>query len=1087
MKTQTPLKVFAALALLTLGLGIKTQGATDYYVSPTGSDANTGLSISQPWTLAKGLEWITNGNTVWMMTGEYAGGSPGSPHQILNDNNTATRSWLKSLEYRGARIVAGNPGLTVLATNIGVHGITVSNATTGVNVAGADVILSGGYFTSNSLAGIWIDHGATRCKVHNNVVEHNGNDINDRGIACYGNTSEIFSNIVRTNRGFGIWVTPLNFIEPSILNKVYNNITEGHVDQAGMRIISSSSTGTLGDTNWIYNNNIMDGLWLDAGFPQVYNNVIYPGPATFGLAIYTNPVAPFIVDITTMDYNFATNTLVSAGANDLIIANYTKDILFPSNSFGQYWLSYTNPLRHMATRSTLAGSMDWFNRPRLAPKDIGAIQYEEEFETDTRDLNNTLLDPYFCNVPSFRVVGHKAYHNVRWNVTTLNVAGHCLYRKAGGGAYAKVADIAARDINYVDLTGALSDGVVYTYKLTSTNLHGNTIDSQEYAITCDKLSTVHPDRRLIWSSQITGLTNGVWPSDSYSVWADITVDIPGTNIVAIGDGVTDNRGAFAAALNLAPSNSIIYIGTEGEYQISGDIGWDKQSLTTNNNKVLRGINTNVIIKASSGFTGSSMFKLGRYNEQTTDRVLTSRLAKGATQMTWVGGYGTIPIVAGSLIMIWENDASGRWGALTPNGGDADPVYNSNDGANLITASAPLVRQLVRVISLPGSGVINFWPPLMQAFSKEATCRYQYLYMCNNSGLENLTFDNTEGIETTNNVSRIIDMEGGYGNWLRNIRTIGGNSSHIRAQWLLNCTMDGGWHAEAAHFTANAGIGLQLLRDVDSCVIMNNVYKTLFPHIEKQKSIDGNVFIGNFQWDPKSGLAPMLNHGGHNRFNLYEFEDGHGWAQDGYFNSEQDPLIHRSYYSGYHTNFGAVKVLALNRFTRAVNVENSRLGLQGFTNWVTTIYTNGWDNSWHALYRWGYPNIGNNSYTATNTWYHYTNMADLDSGAIADSIIHGVHNTATGAIDYDPSNPSRTWRYSYFLDWNNITPPTWYTNAIWPPVGVDSGTITTNWTTAGTYFWSTILSYIPPANPGFPLFPDLGPVGEDYFNKCYFVE
>ena len=1069
-------KTLVAVLVSSFLLGIKSR-AIDYYVSPTGSDANTGLSTSQPWTITKGLLWVTNGNTVWMMDGSYSSGN------ALTVNNPTARATLKALNYRQAYISGGNVAFSVDVTNVSVYGLVISNSNNGLTIIANDVHLGGCYFTSNNNSSISISPVSVG-HIYNNTVEFSGNDSTDSGILVRSAGIHLRNNIVRTNMGWGIRFRPINSSDSMAENYIYNNIVEGHTNQPGIEVYNCATDGSKSSTNYIYNNNILDGLALHGGTPRVYNNVIYYSPTNNQL-IWTNPSAPLTVDITTIDYNFATNTIVGSGANNLNLANYSKNTLFPSNQFNQYWLSYTNPLRLTATRSTSAGPYDFFGRARLFPYDIGAIQYEEEFESDTRDLNSRNLDPYFCNVPAFRVVGHKAYHNVRWNVTALNVTGHALYRKEGAGAYTKIADIAPRDINYVDLTGSLIDGTVYTYKLTSTNLYGNTIDSQPYIITCDKLSTVHPDRRITWGTNITGLPNGSYPT--HTVWSDITTNIPGTNIVVTGDGSTDNRGAFAAALRLAPSNSVILIGSNGIYDVSGTIGFLVQNLTSNNNKILRGVSSNVIIRAKSGFTGGSIFQMGQFNEQGTDRIISSRLPRGSTQMTWPGGYGVIPIQVGSLINIWQNNASGRWGANTTTGGDADPVYNSNDGTTLVSASAPLVRQMVMVTSLPGSGVINFEPPLMFDFSKEAICHYQYLWMCNNSGVENITFDNTVDSATTNNVLRIMDIEGTYGCWTRNVRTLKARSAHIRMQYALRNQIDGNWLDDAVSFTANAGIGLQLLRDVCSSVFMNTIYKTVFPHIEKQKAINGNVFAANFYWDPRGGLAPMDNHGGHNQFNLYEFEDGYGVVMDGYFNSEQDSLFHRCYYTGYATNFGARKIMNLGRFTRGVSIENTRLGLN-YTNWTTEIYTNGWNNAWASIYRWGYPNMGNDTYTGSNGVYHYSNMASLDTtGVKADAIIHGVYNTATGAVDYDPANADRTWRYSYFTEWNNPTPPTWYTNAVWPPNGVDTGTYTTNFTTAGNYFWSTLLTYIPPATPWLPVFQDLGPVPSEFYIDCPFPE
>src|SRR5664279_1798551 len=59
---------------LLVGLGFfgtKTALATEYYISPTGSDSNPG-TLAAPWgTIQKGADTAVAGDTVWIRGGTY--------------------------------------------------------------------------------------------------------------------------------------------------------------------------------------------------------------------------------------------------------------------------------------------------------------------------------------------------------------------------------------------------------------------------------------------------------------------------------------------------------------------------------------------------------------------------------------------------------------------------------------------------------------------------------------------------------------------------------------------------------------------------------------------------------------------------------------------------------------------------------------------------------------------------------------------------------------------------------------------------------------------------------------------------------
>ena len=73
---------------------------------------------------------------------------------------------------------------------------------------------------------------------------------------------------------------------------------------------------------------------------------------------------------------------------------------------------------------------------------------------------------------------------------------------------------------------------------------------------------IDADRRIAWSPGIPG---GI-PERS-SVYCNVKVAIPGTNLVAMGDGMTDDWAALQSAINLCPSNEVVLL-PSGTFRIT---------------------------------------------------------------------------------------------------------------------------------------------------------------------------------------------------------------------------------------------------------------------------------------------------------------------------------------------------------------------------------------------------------------------------------------------------------------------------------------------------------------------------------------
>jgi len=173
---------------------------------------------------------------------------------------------------------------------------------------------------------------------------------------------------------------------------------------------------------------------------------------------------------------------------------------------------------------------------------------------------------------------------------------------------------------------------------------------------------IPPERKVnwgvagVWENGVKGIPNRT------VVFCDVRVSIPGSSLVARGDGVTDDTAALQAAINACPAGQVVYL-SAGTYRISG-------TLYPKSNMVIRGAgpgSTTIVqhgnayafyivgadsfayTDATSGYTkGSdtivvsdpSLFQVGDMvrMDQLNDPSLTTNVGTGGT-CTWCGRYG----------------------------------------------------------------------------------------------------------------------------------------------------------------------------------------------------------------------------------------------------------------------------------------------------------------------------------------------------------------------------------------------------------------------------------------------------------------
>lgn len=386
---------------------------TIYYVAPSGSSSNTGLSTNSPWILRKGIFHLGPDVTVIMMSGAYAG-----PVTIYNiTNGTAGHpATLKSQTKWGA-VIANSTKYGIQVWNASntpayliLDGLCVSNsAGNGIWVLNPKCTVRNCWLVNNGGFGLNIEH--SNSVVEYNLIELSGHGVGSssagHGIYISDQNSIIHGNVIRHNGGFGMQLYTRyssNYWQNG--NQIYNNVFQSDKSTAALAVYGADDTGGSGThpgTNSIIGNTIIGGLQLEYGTACVTNNIILPssGHSTIPIWDPTAHVAVFLGN-----YNLGTNTLLSSntlagngcantyGLNDVV----TNTAGFVSSGFGLYYLRADSPARGAAF-PTGCRPVDFFGNAQSSVTDIGAFQYNATLAGDIRVLDPSPANPDYWSLP----------------------------------------------------------------------------------------------------------------------------------------------------------------------------------------------------------------------------------------------------------------------------------------------------------------------------------------------------------------------------------------------------------------------------------------------------------------------------------------------------------------------------------------------------------------------------------------------------------------------------------------------------------------------------------------------------------------
>ncbi|KAB1441019.1 right-handed parallel beta-helix repeat-containing protein [Candidatus Galacturonibacter soehngenii] len=159
------------LASLVLISEVPVIAATNYYVSPSGSDSNVGTSSSKPYkTLAKAVSSASAGSTIYMMSGTHSYSST-----VKLSKNGTSSSRIKITNYSGSTPVidfsampenTSNRGLQISGSYWTISGLKIQEAgDNGIYITGNNNIVQNCEITKCHDTGLQLSNGASNNQI----------------------------------------------------------------------------------------------------------------------------------------------------------------------------------------------------------------------------------------------------------------------------------------------------------------------------------------------------------------------------------------------------------------------------------------------------------------------------------------------------------------------------------------------------------------------------------------------------------------------------------------------------------------------------------------------------------------------------------------------------------------------------------------------------------------------------------------------------------------------------------------------------------------------------------------------------------
>ena len=483
-----------------------------------------------------------------------------------------------------------------------------------------------------------------------------------------------------------------------------------------------------------------------------------------------------------------------------------------------------------------------------------------------------------------------------------------------------------------------------------------------------------------------------------------------TNVCA-----TLNPGATATQIN----NAIASCGSGNVVKLNPGIYNVAGIQISSSNVTLRGAGAD-----QTTLKGCAILKLGNGSRTAHGASVTSGGVKGTSTITV---SSTSNLAVGTMIELDRVD-------------DSDFVKSGIGGGRFI-------RQINRITAVSGS-VLTLQNPLLWDFTSAggATLRFSFASV-SFSGVEDMKLDHsgTSGCNDHN-----FDVQYCYACWIKGIESSKPSGYHMVISGTLNLEIRDSYIHEASTYGANNGgvvvYGNPAWGSNSNGLIENNIFNRLFPAVELQNSSSGFYIGYNYSYGSQSQAsgAPVTwtyldNHGPHDMMNLYEGNIGEMFGSDGYFGGSSHGTAARNYFTGYNPNFGTKDdPVRLNRASYYYNIVGNVLGSNG-ENPQKYQQTSNDCTGGPAIYRLGYPNAGNCSFTDV-TGHPIPGLTYPDAKVASTLLRWGNYDYFSDANRFDPAEipagvpvPSdQVIPISYY----HASKPSWFGSRPWPLIGPD---------------------------------------------------
>lgn len=368
-------RILSAVCLFVFLAAQLRAAVTNFYVTPTGSSGNTGLSLASPWPFQHALNNAGASNIVNIATGDY----------YLTNELVCGQSWLtiQAITKWGPRLIWTNAPIDSSAISVypatthhvTIDGLQVTNCLAfGISLFGPTNTVKNCWVTHVGTAGY---HGPTNgggyaiyaksvneTLIERNLVEYNGS-VTDFDEALYigGTNIVVRNNVVRYNYAWGLHLNVFSghFVKNA---HVYNNLSYSNAVGGGtaLEFTINADGGTGHQTNYIYGNIFLsrqtDCVYINRADGFFTNNIFLGGMLTGAQGTWTGG-----------------NNLTNISA-----ANYVN------TAKGLYWPAFSSSARG-AARTDIFGPVDFFNTNQTSVVDIGAFQYSATRTNDSRTLD----------------------------------------------------------------------------------------------------------------------------------------------------------------------------------------------------------------------------------------------------------------------------------------------------------------------------------------------------------------------------------------------------------------------------------------------------------------------------------------------------------------------------------------------------------------------------------------------------------------------------------------------------------------------------------------------------------------------------